>query len=42
MSAASSSWPFGRLRRGYYGALLADPPWTFETYSEAGKFGGAA
>jgi N6-adenosine-specific RNA methylase IME4 len=28
-----SDWPFGDLRRGYYGALYADPPWHFKVYS---------
>ncbi len=27
------TWPFGDLKRGHYGAILADPPWHFEVYS---------
>jgi N6-adenosine-specific RNA methylase IME4 len=26
-------WPFGELQRGHYGAILADPPWDFKTWS---------
>jgi N6-adenosine-specific RNA methylase IME4 len=26
--------PFGDLPRGHYGAILADPPWRFEAWSE--------
>lgn len=26
------SWPFGDLERGKYGAILADPPWAFQTW----------
>lgn len=26
------TWPFGNLQRGHYGAILADPPWAFETW----------
>lgn len=33
----SSAWPFGNLRPLYYGAILADPPWHFETRSEKGE-----
>ena len=28
-----TDWPFQGLRRGAYGAILADPPWAFRTYS---------
>ena len=27
----SADWPFGDLKRGHYGAILADPPWKFLT-----------
>ena len=30
-------WPFGRLQRGAYGVIYADPPWPFETRSAKGK-----
>ncbi len=26
-------WPFADLKRGHYGAILADPPWRFEVWS---------
>jgi len=26
------TWPFGDLRPGAYGAILADPPWRFKTW----------
>lgn len=29
-------WPFGGIRRGHYGAIVADPPWTFRAYSDKG------
>jgi len=29
--------PFEGLERGKYGAILADPPWRFETYNEKGR-----
>lgn len=29
--------PFKGLRRRHYGAILADPPWTFQTRSDEGK-----
>jgi N6-adenosine-specific RNA methylase IME4 len=29
--------PFGDLPRGYFGAILADPPWKYVTYSERGQ-----
>ncbi|MGB0747161.1 MAG: MT-A70 family methyltransferase [Magnetospiraceae bacterium] len=32
-----TSWPFGSLSRGTYQVVLADPPWRFATYSEAGQ-----
>ena len=28
-----TNWPFGDLQRGHYGAILADPPWGFKTWS---------
>ena len=28
--------PFAGLPRGHYGAILADPPWRFETWSDRG------
>lgn len=28
------TWPFGDLERGKYGAILADPPWSFEVWSK--------
>lgn len=31
-----SQWPFGELKRGHYGAILADPPWSFECWSGKG------
>lgn len=31
------TWPFGDLQRGHYGAILADPPWRFATYSAKGR-----
>lgn len=31
------TWPFDDLRPNYYGAILADPPWTFRTYSRKGE-----
>lgn len=27
-----SDWPFHGLRRRHYGAIMADPPWSFRTY----------
>lgn len=33
----SANWPFGDLRPLSYGAILADPPWRFETWSENGR-----
>ena len=32
----SASWPFGALRPLSYGVIMADPPWSFALYSEAG------
>jgi N6-adenosine-specific RNA methylase IME4 len=32
----SNDWPFGHLRPLSYGAILADPPWHYEMYSEKG------
>jgi len=29
----SSLWPFGDLRPGCYGAILADPPWSYEVWA---------
>lgn len=29
-------WPFLDLERGKYGAIYADPPWSFECWSEKG------
>lgn len=29
--------PFAGLPRGHFGAILADPPWAFETWSDKGK-----
>lgn len=31
------SWPFGDLKPGHYGAILADPPWPFATWSHKGQ-----
>jgi N6-adenosine-specific RNA methylase IME4 len=28
-----SEWPFGDLKHGHYGAIYADPPWHFATWS---------
>lgn len=33
---ASSAWPFGALRQYKYGALLADPPWSYEMFGDGG------
>jgi N6-adenosine-specific RNA methylase IME4 len=33
----SSEWPFGDLPRGRYAAIVADPPWSYECFSEKGK-----
>lgn len=29
-----TDWPFGELKRGHYGAILADPPWHYELWAE--------
>lgn len=34
---ANNDWPWGNLKPLNYGLILADPPWNFETYSEAGQ-----
>jgi N6-adenosine-specific RNA methylase IME4 len=31
------TWVFGHLKRMHYGVILADPPWSYETFSEKGK-----
>lgn len=31
-----SDWPFGSLRPAHYNVVLADPPWSFATYSAKG------
>lgn len=31
------AWPFGDLRSGHYGAILADPPWRFANFSAKGE-----
>lgn len=31
-----SEWPFGVLKRNHYGAILADPPWSFQVWSGKG------
>ena len=31
------TWPFPGLERGKYGAILADPPWSFKSWSDKGK-----
>ena len=30
-----SDWPFHDLKRGHYGAILADPPWQFQAWAGA-------
>ena len=32
-----TDWPFGDLRPAHYGAILADPPWRFQTWSAKGE-----
>jgi len=32
-----SDWPFGDLKRGHYGAILADPPWHFRARTAIDK-----
>ena len=34
---SSDERPFDELPRGHFGAILADPPWKFVTYSERGQ-----
>lgn len=34
---APAPWPFGDLAMFGYRVILADPPWAFENYSEAGE-----
>lgn len=34
---AAPTWPFGRLKPYAYQMIMADPPWHFETRSEAGE-----
>lgn len=36
-AAAPRAWPFGDLVPGAYDLIMADPPWHFELYSEAGE-----
>jgi N6-adenosine-specific RNA methylase IME4 len=31
-----TTWPFGHLERGKYGAILADPPWHFQPWVGGG------
>lgn len=31
------AYPFADLPKNYFGAILADPPWRFSTYSECGR-----
>lgn len=31
------SWPFGSLSMFGFGLIMVDPPWSFETWSDAGK-----
>jgi len=38
----SSLWPFGDLQPGRYGAILADPPWQFQFWSDKGRGNRAA
>ncbi len=33
----SGSWPFGDLQMFGYNVILADPPWAFKNWSEAGE-----
>lgn len=35
--ALRSDWPWGELRPGVYGLIMADPPWRFDLYSERGE-----
>jgi len=36
------TWPFGDLKPFSFGLIMADPPWDFRTYSQAGQKKGAA
>lgn len=29
-----TDWPFGDLKRGHYGAIVADPPWSFDIWDK--------
>lgn len=31
-----TDWPFGGLKPGHYGAIYADPPWSYVTWSAKG------
>jgi len=35
--ALMPDWPWGDLRPGTYGLIMADPPWRFDLYSERGE-----
>ena len=35
-AAPAADWPFGQLRPAQYRVILADPPWTFRTWSDKG------
>ncbi len=37
MSAPLFGWPLGDLIPNHYGAILADPPWSFENFSAKGE-----
>lgn len=37
LAALPGDWPFGDLHQRAYGVILADPPWRFENFSEAGE-----
>lgn len=37
LGAVLPNWRFGALVPAHYGLILADPPWRFENYSEAGE-----
>ena len=36
-AASPAAWPFGGLLPQSYDFIMADPPWTFKTWSEAGE-----
>lgn len=36
-SGKTGAWPFGTLPAGQAGAILCDPPWRFQTWSEKGQ-----